>query len=93
MYQALQAFDITPSTMPNSAEILKQQFSQSLGLPWQDILPASRLDEILAEEGIRYRSRIYTPMVTLWAMIHQVLSADKSLRNTVSCSCLFSEQA
>jgi hypothetical protein len=85
MYQPSQAFDITLSTMPNSAEILKQQFSQSLGLPWQDILPASRLDDILAEEGIRYRSRIYTPMVTLWAMIHQVLSADKSLRNTVSC--------
>jgi Transposase DDE domain len=71
--------------MPNPAEILKQQFSQSLGLPWQEILPASRFDEILSEEGIRYRSRVYTPMVTLWAMIHQVLSADKSLRNTVSC--------
>jgi hypothetical protein len=71
--------------MPNPAEILKQQFSQSLGLPWQEILPASRFDEILEEEGIHYRSRVYTPMVTLWAMIHQVLSADKSLRNTVSC--------
>ncbi len=71
--------------MSQSAEILKEQFSKSLGLPWQDILPASRLNQILEEERIAYRSRLYTPVVTLWAMIHQVLSADKSLRNTLKC--------
>lgn len=69
--------------MSQAAEILKQQFSQSLGLPWQEILPDSKLEALLAEEAISYRSRVYTPIVTLWAMIHQVLSADKSLRNTV----------
>ena len=69
--------------MSQPAEILKEQFFKSLGLPWQDILPASRLDQILVEEGIKYRSRVYTPVVTLWGMIYQVLSADKSLRHTV----------
>ena len=69
--------------MSQSAEILKEQFFKSLGLPWQDILPASRLDQILEEEGIEYRSRVYMPVVTLWGMIYQVLSADKSLRHTV----------
>ena len=71
--------------MSQSAEILKHQFSKSLGLPWEDILPASRLDEILEEESISYRSRVYSPIVTLWAMLYQALSADKSLRNTVQC--------
>lgn len=71
--------------MSQSAEILKHQFSKSLGLPWMDILPASRLNEILEEESITYRSRLYTPIVTLWAMLYQALSADKSLRNTVKC--------
>lgn len=69
--------------MSQSAEILKEQFFQSLGLPWQEILPASRLNQILEEEGIEYRNRLYTPVVTLWGMIYQVLSADKSLRHTV----------
>lgn len=69
--------------MSQSAEILKEQFFKSLGLPWQDILPESRLDQILEEEGIEYRRRVYTPVVTLWGMIYQVLSADKSLRHTV----------
>lgn len=71
--------------MSKPAEILKHQFSKSLGLPWQDILPASRLEEILEEEAISYRNRVYSPIVTVWAMLYQVLSADKSLRNTVKC--------
>ncbi len=56
---------------------------QSLALPWKDILPGSRLDEILEEEKITYRSRVYTPVITLWAMLSQVLDPDKSLRNAV----------
>ncbi|PZD75079.1 hypothetical protein C1752_00206 [Acaryochloris thomasi RCC1774] len=71
--------------MSESAAILKHQFSKSLGLPWADILPASRLDAILEEEAILSRSRVYPPVVTLWAMLYQALSADKSLRNTVKC--------
>lgn len=78
----LHAVNISPSTMPKPAEILKQQFQLSLGLPWSDILPESRLDEILEEEEISYRTRVYTPIVTLWAMLYQVLSPDKSLSNT-----------
>ncbi len=78
-----QAVNISPSTMPKPAEILKQQFQLSLGLPWSDILPESRLDELLEEENIAYRSRVYTPVVTLWAMVSQVLDSDKSLRNAV----------
>jgi len=69
--------------MPNQAEILKQQFTQSLGLAWQALLPESRLEEILREESISYRNRVYTPIVTLWAMVSQVFDPDKSLKNTV----------
>jgi len=54
--------------MLNRANILKQQFNQSIGLPWQTILPASRIEEILAEEKVHYRNCIYTPVVTLWAL-------------------------
>jgi Transposase DDE domain/Insertion element 4 transposase N-terminal len=69
--------------MLNRAEILKQQFNQSLGLPWQEALPASRIEEILAQEKVQYRNCIYSPIVTLWAMIAQVLDPDKSLSNAV----------
>jgi hypothetical protein len=69
--------------MPNRAEILKQQLLQSLGLPWQKLLPESRLEEILQEEDLLYRNSVYSPVVTLWAMVSQVLDPDKSLSNVV----------
>ena len=69
--------------MLNRAEILKQQFNQSIGLPWLKILPASRIEEILVEENVQYRNCVYTPIVTLWALISQVLDPDKSLSNAV----------
>ncbi|MBE9112905.1 hypothetical protein IQ273_26310 [Nodosilinea sp. LEGE 07298] len=47
------------------------------------MLPDFRLETLLEETGTRYRQRLYTPLVTLWAMVYQVLCADKSLRNTV----------
>ncbi len=56
---------------------------QSLGLPWQELLPESRLDEILKEENVSYRNSVYTPIVTLWAMVSQVFDPDKSLNNAV----------
>lgn len=69
--------------MPNRAEILKQQFMQSLGLAWQELLLESRLEELLKEEKVSYRNCVYTPVVTLWAMVWQVIDPDKSLSNAV----------
>jgi hypothetical protein len=60
-----------------------QQFMQSLGLPWQELLPESRLEAILKEENVSYRNSVYTPIVTLWAMVSQVFDPDKSLNNAV----------
>ena len=69
--------------MPNRASILKQQFLQSIALPWAELLPDSKVQELLAAENVRYYSSIYTPIVTLWAMISQVLDPDKSLSQAV----------
>jgi hypothetical protein len=70
--------------MPNSATILKQKFANSFGLPFQTLLPESVIAEVLAAEGVKYRNRIFSPFVTLWAFLSQVLDADKSSRNAVS---------
>ena len=69
--------------MSNRAKILKQKFNQSLGLPLEKLMPSARLDEILEEEKVKYRNSVYTPIVTIWAMVSQVLSPDKSLKNGV----------
>lgn len=72
------------STLPNRVQILKQKFTKSLGLPFQDLLPESIIAEALEVEKIKYRRRLFDPFVTLWAFLSQVLDPDKSCHNAVS---------
>ena len=65
-------------------QVLLKQFNASLGLPFQKVLPASIIEETLAEEGIKYRNRLFSPLVTLWAFLSQVIDADKTCHNAVS---------
>ncbi|NET53305.1 MAG: hypothetical protein F6K09_33000 [Merismopedia sp. SIO2A8] len=69
--------------MPNQSEILKQRLCDSIARPFEDLLPESKIETILEKQDIRYRKRLYTPIVTIWGMVYQVLCADKSLNNTV----------
>ena len=70
--------------MPNRVEILTHKFTTSVGLPFRELLPESAIMEALAAEKIRYRNRLFNPVVTLWAFLSQVLDADKSCSNSVS---------
>ena len=65
-------------------QILAEQFNSSMGLPFQKLLPSSMIEDILIEEKIPYRNRIFNPIVTLWAFLSQVLDTDKSCHNAVS---------
>ena len=69
--------------MPNRACILKQQFLQSVASPWEELLPDSLVHSLLANQKITYYQSVYTPIVTLWAMVSQVLDPDKSLSQAV----------
>lgn len=70
--------------MPNRIEILKQKLAQSVGLPFRDLLPESDIIAAIVAEKIKYRNRLFNPIVTIWAFLSQVLDTDKSLQNVVS---------
>lgn len=70
--------------IPNRVHILKQKFANSLGLPFQDLLPESTIRAALTAEKISYRRRLFDPFVTLWIFLSQVLDTDKSCHNAVS---------
>lgn len=70
--------------MTNRVTILKEKFRQSLGLPFQNLLPESVIQETIDELKIKYRRRLFDPFVTLWAFLSQVLDADKSCHNAMS---------
>jgi len=65
-------------------ETLRERLSNSIGLPFSDILPEDMIQQTLEEENIKYRKRLYDPIITLWAFIRQVLDPDKSCKNAVS---------
>lgn len=72
------------STVPSRVQILKHKFTQSVGLPFQNLLSESTITEALKAEKIKYRQRLFSPFVTLWVFLSQVLDTDKSCHNAVS---------
>ncbi|WP_199350215.1 hypothetical protein [Nostoc flagelliforme] len=65
-------------------QILKDKFSQSLGLPFKEVLPESAIRLAISELKIKYKKRLFDPFITLWAFLSQVLDSDKTCHNAVS---------
>jgi Transposase DDE domain len=65
-------------------ETLRTQFAQAESLPFADVLTAERLEQALQEERAVWREDIYTPVLTLWAFLSQVLSPDGCCRAAVA---------
>jgi len=52
-------------------------------LPFADLLDAESVAQAVAAEGVEGRDRIFTPLVTLWTFLSQILSPDHSCRDAV----------
>jgi hypothetical protein len=68
----------------HQVDALRRQFLQGGGLPFAEVLTADCLDEALREIKSTWKDRIYTPLVTLWVFLGQVLNADQSCRAAVA---------
>jgi putative transposase len=53
-------------------------------LPYHDLLDGEIIRSALEEENLKFRVRRYTPLVTLWTFLTQVLDPDHSCRKAVS---------
>ena len=71
-------------TIVNPVAILRDKLSQSVGLPFADVLCEADIESALEDEGITYRKRLFCPIVTLWAWLSQVLDKDKSCKKALS---------
>jgi hypothetical protein len=63
---------------------LRREFLQEGELPFADVLSSGCLTEALAEIQRPWKDRIFTPLVTLWVFLGQVLNADQSCRAAVA---------
>ena len=64
-------------------QFLKRQFLQDGDLPFTDVLTEEAIAQALATVT-GWIDRIFSPLVTLWVFLGQVLSADHSCRAAVA---------
>jgi hypothetical protein len=64
--------------------LLRHQFLQVGRLPFTDILSAESLSDALTHIKAAWNDRIFTPLVTLWVFLEQVLNPDHSCRAAVA---------
>src|SRR3954454_10395104 len=72
-----------PRSFRAHADTLRRQFLQDGGLPFSDVLTDQLLSKALAIVG-GWLERVFSPLVTLWVFLGQVLSPDHSCRAAVA---------
>ena len=63
---------------------LRRQFLQDGELPFTDVLSEGTVTQALKALNVVWLDRIYSPLVTLWVFLGQVLSQDHSCRAAVA---------
>jgi hypothetical protein len=63
---------------------LQRQFLQGSGLPFTNVLTEQSVTQALKALDVVWLDRIYSPLVTLWVFLGQVLSRDHSCRAAVA---------
>src|SRR6266542_540559 len=59
---------------------LRDDLAQAPGLPFAYLLLAEQVQQALDHERVRFRNRLFSPLVTLWVFLSQVLDPDGSCR-------------
>jgi hypothetical protein len=72
-----------PGSFRTQAGFLRRQFLQDGDLPFTNVLTEDIIAQALATVG-NWLDRIFSPLVTLWVFLGQVLSADHSCRAAVA---------
>ncbi len=74
----------TQGRIQRQVSFLRRQFLQDGNLPFTDVLSAEVVSQALMAIGACWNDSIFTPLVTLWVFLGQVLSADPSCRAAVA---------
>src|SRR5215471_17853434 len=67
-----------------SLQEVRARFARNEGLPFADVLTEASILEVLREQGVSYRDRVFNPVTTIWGFLSQVLGDDHGCRDAVS---------
>jgi hypothetical protein len=76
--------DSTPRRRQRQIQTWRARLAQPDGLAFADVLPAERVQAALRAEGVGWRHKVYTPLVTLWVFLAPVASPDRCCRAAVA---------
>jgi hypothetical protein len=75
----------TKESVSCQGELEVKKLESSEGLPFRELLAPETIFAALESAGVEFRDRIYTPMVTLYAFLSQVIAKkDSSCQDAVS---------
>jgi hypothetical protein len=74
----------TPTRHARQARQLQQRLARTPGLPFADLLTADQVHQALRDEAVTFRDRLFSPLVTVWLFLSQVLDPDYSCRAAVA---------
>ena len=73
-----------PARFRQQVRFLQRQFLQEGELPFTNVLSGETISQALTMAEVVWKDRIYTPLVTLWVFLSQVISQDHSCRAAVA---------
>lgn len=74
----------TCSPHPRQVGQLRQRLANAPALPFAELLPQGLADQVIRDQGVSFRERLFSPLVTLWVFLSQVLDTDHSCRQAVA---------
>ena len=76
--------DCNRGQLRKQIRFLRHQFLQDGEMPFGEMLSDKLVNQALIAAGVVWNERIYSPVVTLWMFLGQVLNADHSCRAAVA---------
>jgi Transposase DDE domain len=74
----------TPSGRSRQVGRQQQQLAQEPQLPFAHLLDRDLVQQALRAEKVSFRDRLFSPLVTLWVFLSQVIDPDHSCRAAVA---------
>lgn len=62
----------------------RQQIVEDQDLCFTKLLPKEQVEDAIERHHVKFRKRLYTPLVTIWTFLYQVLAPDQSCRAAVA---------
>src|SRR5262249_46075207 len=74
----------TPIHRARQVGQLQRKIAYAPALPFTELLPGDLAEQAIRDQGVAFRERLFSPLITLWVFLSQVLDPDHPCRAAVA---------